>query len=341
MKLPIDIETVSILSRLLNESRKIVILMHVNPDGDAMGACLAIYHSVLQLYSEKEVVMVSPNHYPAFLQWLESSTKILIFKDKRKIVKEKIAEADLIICVDFNSLARLEDVETPLRHSSVPKILIDHHIHPNREEFAVAISDTTASSTSEIVYRLLQAMNLPVPVPAAEALLTGIMTDTNNFRDNASTPETFEVLADLLRLGVDKDKVTAAIYENFSASRMKLLGYALENMVTLPEYNAAYMSLSLEELNRFNFQPGDTESFVNYPLNIAKIKLSAYMSEQQDGSIRCSFRSRGDFSVNDLARKHFNGGGHRNAAGGRLTCSLKEATAFFVAQLENYKDVLQ
>jgi len=302
---------------------------------------LAIYHSVLQLYSEKEVVMVSPNHYPAFLQWLESSTKILIFKDKRKIVKEKIAEADLIICVDFNSLARLEDVETPLRHSSVPKILIDHHIHPNREEFAVAISDTTASSTSEIVYRLLQAMNLPVPVPAAEALLTGIMTDTNNFRDNASTPETFEVLADLLRLGVDKDKVTAAIYENFSASRMKLLGYALENMVTLPEYNAAYMSLSLEELNRFNFQPGDTESFVNYPLNIAKIKLSAYMSEQQDGSIRCSFRSRGDFSVNDLARKHFNGGGHRNAAGGRLTCSLKEATAFFVAQLENYKDVLQ
>jgi len=339
--MPIDIETVSLLSGLLGDAKKIVIVMHVNPDGDAMGASLAIYHSLSQLYPEQEVVMVSPNHYPAFLRWMGTSDKILIFKDKRKIVKEKIAAADLIICVDFNSLSRLEDLEQPLRNSLAPKILIDHHIHPNREEFVLVISDVTASSTSEITYRLLQAMALPVPKLTAEAILTGIMTDTNNFRDNASNPETFEVLADLLRLGIDKDKVTAAVYENFSASRMHLLGYALENMVILPEYNAAYMALSLEELNRFNFQPGDTESFVNYPLNIAKMKLSAYMSEQQDGSIRCSFRSRGDFSVNDFARKHFNGGGHRNAAGGRLTCSLKDATAFFVTQLENYKDALQ
>jgi phosphoesterase RecJ-like protein len=180
-----------------------------------------------------------------------------------------------------------------------------------------------------------------IPMPAAEALLTGIMTDTNNFRDNASNPETFEVLADLLRMGVDKDKVKASVYNSFTPSRMRLLGYALENMVVLPEYNAAYMAMSLAELNRYSFQPGDTESFVNYPLNVANVKLSAYMSEQQDGAIRFSFRSKGDFSVNDFAREHFNGGGHFNAAGGRLTCSLKEAITFFVAQLENYKDALQ
>ena len=341
MKVPIDIETVNRLRGLLDDAKKIVIVMHVNPDGDAMGACLAIYHSLLQLYPEQELTLVSPNHYPAFLQWMEYTDKILIFKDNRKIVKEKIAAADLIICLDFSSLSRLEDLEQILRNSSAPKILVDHHINPAKEEFVLVVSDVSASSTSEIVYRLMKVMKLPVPVSAAEALLTGIMTDTNNFRDNASNPETFEVVAELLHMGADKDKVTAAVYENFSASRMKLLGYVLENMVVLPEYNAAYMSLSLEELNRFNFQPGDTESFVNYPLNIAKIKLSAYMSEQQDGTIRCSFRSRGDFSVNDLARKHFNGGGHRNAAGGRLTCSLKDATTFFVAQLENYKDALQ
>jgi len=341
MKVPIDNETVTLLSGLLGSTKKIVIVMHVNPDGDAMGACLALYHSLLQLYPEQEVVMVSPNHYPAFLQWMDGANKILIFKDKRKIVKEKIIAADLIICLDFNALSRLEGLEELLLVSSAPRVLIDHHIQPKVEDFTLIFSNITVSSTSEIVYRLIKTiMPTPMPMSAAEAILVGMMTDTNNFRDNASNPETFEVLADLLRMGVDKEKVTAAVYDNFSPSRMKLLGYALENMVMLPEYRAAYVALSLAELNRFNFQPGDTESFVNYPLNIAKMKLSAYMSEQQDGSIRFSFRSRGDFSVSDFARKHFNGGGHRNAAGGRLTCSLKDATAFFVAQLENYKDEL-
>jgi phosphoesterase RecJ-like protein len=340
--MPIDNEAVTLFNGLLDDAKQITIVMHVNPDGDAMGSCLAMYHALLQLYPEKEMVLVSPNHYPSFLRWINGADKVLIFKDKRKIVREKIAASDLIICMDFNSLSRLEDLEGPLRNSSAPKVLIDHHIQPNREEFAVVFSDVTASSTSEVVYRLLQLiMPATLSVSAAEAILTGIMTDTNNFRDNASSPETFEVVANLLRLGVDKDKVTEAVYNNFSPSRMNLLGYALENMVVLPEYGAAYMTLSLAELSRFNFQPGDTESFVNYPLNIAKIKLSAYMSEQQDGSIRLSFRSRGDFSVNDFAREHFNGGGHRNAAGGRLTCSLKEAATFFVTQLENYKDALQ
>lgn len=340
--MPFDNKVVGLLNDLLSSAKKIVIVMHVNPDGDAMGACLAMYHALLQLYPEQEVVMVSPNHYPAFLRWMDGANKVLIFKDKQRAVKEKIAAADLIICMDFNALSRLEDLEKPLLNASAPKVLIDHHIQPNREEFMLVFSDTTVSSTSEIVYRLLTTiMPQAIPMPAAEAILTGIMTDTNNFRDNASNPETFEVVADLLRMGVDKDKVRVAVYENFSSSRMKLLGYALENMVVLPEYNAAYMAMSLDELNRFDFQPGDTESFVNYPLHIAKITLSAYMSEQQDGSIRISFRSRGDFSVNNFARKHFNGGGHRNAAGGRLYCSLKEAEALFVAQLENYKNELQ
>ncbi len=338
----IDNETVTSLKRLLADAKKVIVVMHVNPDGDAMGACLAMYHSLLQLYPEQEVIVVSPNHYPAFLQWMNGADKVLIFKENRKKVITEINSADLVICMDFNSLSRLEDLGEVLQTSTVPRVLIDHHIQPRVEEFTYIISKLLVSSTAEIVYRVMkEILPHPIPMPAAEAIFTGIMTDTNNFRDNASNPETFEVVADLLRLGVNKNKVTAAVYDNFSPARMKLLGYALENMVVLPEYNAAYMAMSQAELSRFNFQPGDTESFVNYPLNIAKIKLAAYMSEQQDGSIRFSFRSRGDFSVNDFARTHFNGGGHRNAAGGRLTCSLKDATSFFITQLENYKDALQ
>ncbi len=317
--------------------------MHVNPDGDAMGASIAMAQCLRLLYPEKEMIVVSPNHYPAFLGWMEGSADVLVFKDNRKGVKEVIITSDLIICLDFNALSRLEDLGDFIASTAIARVLIDHHIQPVKEEFLLIISDINASSTSEIVYRLMQPMlKVPIPVSAAEAIMTGMMTDTNTFRDNASNPETFQVVAELLQLGVDKNKVTSNIYDNFSPSRMKLLGYALgEKMVVLPEYNTAYIALSQEELDKFNFQPGDTESFVNFPLNIKNIKVSAYISEQPDGAIRMSFRSRGNFSVNDFARAHFSGGGHRNAAGGRSTSSLSDTIAAFVAQLENYKDELQ
>ena len=343
MSTPIDNASVAIFKDLLATAEKIVMVMHVNPDGDAMGASLAMAHCLRQLYPEKELVVVSPNHYPAFLGWMDGAADILVFKDNRKGVKETIITSDLIICMDFNALSRLEDLGEFIASTAIARVLIDHHVQPVKEEFLLMISDIKASSTAELVYRLMKPlMKEPMSLPAAEAIMTGIMTDTNTFRDNASNPETFLVVAELLQLGVDKNKVTSNIYDNFSPSRMKLLGYALgEKMVVLPEYNTAYIALSQEELNRFNFQPGDTESFVNFPLNIKNMRMSAYISEQLDGSIRMSFRSRGNFSVNDFARNHFNGGGHRNAAGGRSTGSLNDTIAAFVAQLENYKDELQ
>ncbi len=343
MNLTLDAGSVAVFKDLLRGSQKVLIVVHANPDGDAMGSALAMMHCLRILYPKKDITVVSPNHYPAFLSWLDGADSVMVFKDKRKEVKEQIATSDLLICMDFNSLARLEDLGEFIASTSVARVLIDHHIQPIKEEFLLLISDIQASSTAEITYRLLKPLlSAPMPLNAAEAIMTGIMTDTNTFRDNASRPEMFMVVAELLALGVDKNKVTSNIYDNFSPTRMKLLGYALgEKMVVLPEYNTAYIALSQEELTRFNFQPGDTESFVNFPLNIKDIKMSAYMSEQIDGSIRMSFRSRGSFSVNDFARTHFNGGGHRNAAGGRLQCSLSEATASFEASLKMHKNELQ
>jgi phosphoesterase RecJ-like protein len=159
------------------------------------------------------------------------------------------------------------------------------------------------------------------------------------FRDNSSNPETFMVIAELLTMGVDKEKIMSHIFDNFSVSRMKLLGFALsEKLVVLPDHHAAYISISQSELNNFSFQPGDTEGFVNYPLNIKGINVSAYISEQLDGTIRFSFRSRGNFSVNELARRHFSGGGHKNAAGGRMEAPLEAAITEYLTRIEQYKD---
>ncbi len=342
MSSPVDKGTVAVFNDLLRTAQRVSVVMHVNPDGDAMGASLAMAHCLRLMYPAMEVHVISPNHYPSFLAWMDGAADILVFKDNRKEVKNVVAQSDLIICMDFNALSRLDDLGEFINSTSVARVLIDHHIQPVKEEFLLVISDTGASSTAEITYHLMKSiMKAPFPLNAAEAIMTGIMTDTNTFRDNASNPNTFMVVAELLKLGVDKNKVTAAIYDNFSPTRMKLLGYALgEKMVVLPEYNAAYITLSQAELQSFNYQPGDTESFVNFPLNIKNIKLSAYMSEQPDGTVRISFRSRGSFSVNDFARAHFNGGGHRNAAGGKLDCSLNAAMETFVAQLDQYKDEL-
>jgi phosphoesterase RecJ-like protein len=336
----IDSGLIAVFCDMLRRSKKVSLIMHVNPDGDAMGASIALYHCLRVLMPELEVVIVSPNRFPEFLKWMEGADNVLVFRERRKVVKEVIATSDVLICLDFNSLSRLEDLGEFIESTAIPRVLIDHHIDPKKEEFLLIISDVKVSSTSELIFRLAKDI-LPgdIPRPAADAIMAGMMTDTNMFRDNSSNPETFKVVAELLKMGVDKDKVTSQVFDNFSINRMKLLGFALsEKMVVMPEYHAAYISVSQSELNNFSFQPGDTEGFVNYPLNIRGVNISAYISEQMDGTIRFSFRSRGAFSVNDFARRHFSGGGHKNAAGGRMETSLDKAIAEYVKQLEYYKD---
>jgi phosphoesterase RecJ-like protein len=336
----IDSALMAVFCDMLRRSKKVSLVMHVNPDGDAMGASIALYHCLRVLMPELEVLLISPNRFPEFLRWMDGADDVLVFREHRKLVKEAIATSDVLICLDFNSLSRLEDLGEFIGSTAIPRVLIDHHIEPKKEEFLLIISDVKVSSTSELIFRLAKDI-LPgdLPRPAADAIMAGMMTDTNMFRDNSSNPDTFKVVAELLKMGVDKEKITSQIFDNFSISRVKLLGFALsEKMVVLPEYHAAYISISQSELSTFSFQPGDTEGFVNYPLNIKGVNISAYIAEQLDGTIRFSFRSRGAFSVNDFARRHFSGGGHKNAAGGRMDATLDVAIAEYIKQLEYYKD---
>jgi phosphoesterase RecJ-like protein len=336
----IDSALIAVFCDMLRRAGKVSLVVHVNPDGDAMGASIALYHCLRVLMPELEVAVVSPNRFPDFLKWMDGAENVFVFRERRKAVKEVIATSDVLICLDFNALSRLEDLGEFIESTSIPRVLIDHHIDPKKEEFLLMISDVKVSSTSELIFRLAKdILPCPLPRPAADAIMAGMMTDTNMFRDNSSNPDTFKVVAELLEMGVDKEKVSSQVFDNFSVNRVKLLGFALsEKMVVLPEYHAAYISVSQSELGNFSFQPGDTEGFVNYPLNIKGVNLSAYISEQLDGSIRFSFRSRGAFSVNDFARRHFAGGGHKNAAGGRMETSLDNAIAEYIKQLEYYKD---
>jgi phosphoesterase RecJ-like protein len=337
----IDSGLIAVFCDMIRRSKKVSLVMHVNPDGDAMGSSIALYHCLRVLMPNLEIALISPNRYPEFLHWMDGADNVLVFRERRKAVKETIATSDVIICLDFNSLSRLEDMGEFIASTAIPRVLIDHHIEPRKEEFLLIISDVKVSSTSELIFHLAKDI-LPgatLPRPAADAIMAGMMTDTNMFRDNSSSPATFKVVAELLKMGVDKEKITSQVFDNFSIGRVRLLGFALsEKMVVLPEYHAAYISMSQDELNKFSFQPGDTEGFVNYPLNIKGVNVSAYISEQLDGTIRFSFRSRGTFSVNDFARRHFLGGGHKNAAGGRMDATLDKAIAEYVSQLEYYKD---
>jgi phosphoesterase RecJ-like protein len=326
--------------RLLQNAEQIAVLTHVNPDGDAIGTGLALVRCLKAM--GKKTTIIAPNPFPEFLQWLDGAREMVVYKHAPTKTKNRLNSADLIICVDFNNLARLEELGEYIRTLSSPRVLIDHHPNPAEEEFTVCFSKVEACSSAEVLYNLLKAMGLAplFTVPAIEALYAGMMTDTNNFLNNCSHPETFRTLAELLEYGIDKEKIHEAVYNNYSENRMRMLGYTLgQKMVTLPEYHTAYIALSRAELDKFQFQPGDTEGFVNYPLSIKDMVLSCFISENTD-NIRLSFRSRGNFSVNDFSRLHFEGGGHLNAAGGISRLSLDETVVQFVQTLKQYKDVL-
>jgi phosphoesterase RecJ-like protein len=324
---------------MLSNAKRVLVVSHMNPDGDAVGASLAWRSYLRAAYPNMEVRVAFPNKFPEFLRWIEGAEQAMAYTDKKEATLDYIKNCDLIFCLDFNDLSRLEALGEALAAHSAPRVLIDHHLQPS-EEFDLVFSDVSMSSASELVYHIVVALGgKPLLAKgAAEALYVGLMTDTGSFSFGVKTPKTFRMAADLMELGIDKDEVASKVYDSYSEKRMRLLGYCLHRkMRVFPKQKAAYISLSREELDEFCFQPGDTEGFVNFPLSIKKVALSALFTESQDKThIRVSLRSKGKIlSVNELARKHFNGGGHFNASGGKYFDSLKNCEAYFENILKN------
>jgi phosphoesterase RecJ-like protein len=321
------------LSKLLSQADNILLVCHINPDGDAIGSQLALYHYLKA--NGKNPSMISPNFLQEFLRWMDGVNEINIFIKDRKICKDLIYKSDLIIMVDFNQSNRLGEAEEFILKSKAKKVIIDHHL--NSKSFAdLLICDSTKCSTSELLNGIICEINNGNFLNKAysEAIYVGIITDTGNFEHGSYTGNTFRIIADLLDSGIEKDRIFNLVFNNFSADRLRLQGFSLnQRMVVLPEYCTAYIFLTKDDLSKFNYKKGDTEGFVNLPLSINGIGFSALFIEK-DGFIKISFRSKGSFSVNEFAERHFAGGGHLNAAGGEYYDSLENTLKHFLEVLK-------
>jgi len=323
------------LGDAIKKSKRITIVTHMNPDGDAMGSSLALSMYLQKL--NKEVKVIVPNAFPKFLEWMPESKKTFNFQLNEKKVKAFISKCDLVFVLDFNNFKRIEKLGEFIGALDIPKFMIDHHQQP--DTFAkYSLHDVKSCSTCELVYDLMKGMGHArmLDKKIAECLYTGLMTDTGSFRFSSVTYKTHLILSELLKTGMVPSDVHGAIYDTYSRDRMKLLGFALNKMHVLPDNKIAYMALSESELKAFNYQKGDTEGMVNYPFSIKGINFCALFTEQE-GIIRMSFRSKGKIDVNKFARAHFSGGGHMNAAGGKSDLSLEETVAKFVSLVSKKK----
>ena len=332
----------SVLS-YIQVAQNIAILTHQSPDGDAMGSSLAMYHYVQSLGKNAQVIV--PNAFPEFLAWMPGAESILIYDTQTTQADAYLNDADLIICTDFNAPKRIGALGDKMLTLSCPKIMIDHHLYPT--DFAdFIVSDPEASSTCELVYKVLSALNCQLSTAIATCLYTGLMTDTGNFSYNSNRPQIYTIISALVAAGADKDAIYNAVFNQYSVDRMKLVGYCLyQKMRVFPEHHTALIYLNRKELYRFNFQKGDAEGIVNMPLQSKDIHYSVFMREdkatpdemEKNGGIKTkiklSFRSQGDRPVNVFASEVFNGGGHANAAGGEYYGPLAEAVQLF---LDNY-----
>ena len=316
-------DNVSRSYKLIEAAERIVILTHLSPDGDAVGSSLGLYHFLKEI--GKEPVVIVPNRFPGFLNWMSGAADIVVLEEKHKEVQGLITEADLLICVDFNDLKRIDGAKPFVEQSHAKKILIDHHLSP--EAFAdVTISHPEISSSSELVFRLICRMGFfqNITKACAESIYVGMMTDTGNFSYASQSPEIYHIISELLSKGIDKDNIYRLVYNTYSENRMRLMGFCLvEKMKLYKEQRTAVISLSLDELARFDYQVGDAEGFVNIPLSIEGIDVSVFVREDVK-KVKMSFRSPGTFPVNKMASTYFNGGGHLNAAGGESYLSLAE-----------------
>ena len=330
-----DIEGVK---SLLASPKKVVIIPHRNPDGDAMGSTLGLYHYLIKKGHIPTVIV--PNEFPDFLAWLPSAETVKVFERDIQNTTKLIESADVIFTLDFNTLSRTGDqMEQVLKKREVPFVMIDHHQKP--DDYAkYTFSDTGFGSTCEMVYHFINGLgdNSFIDKTIATCLYTGIVTDSGSFRYPSTTGTTHRVVAEFIDRGIDNSAIHSLLFDNHSHNRIQLLARALQNMKVLPEYSTSYTRLSQEELNSFGHSKGDTEGIVNYGLSMKGIVFTAFFTEnKEEGIIKISFRSKGDFDVNQYAREHFNGGGHINAAGGKSTESLDETIKKFIATLASIK----
>ena len=328
-----DKHFINSLKKKLETPQKAVIIPHKNPDGDALGSTLALLHFLIQ--NKHEAVVIAPNEYPDFLNWLPGQEAILKYNRNPKDVRYKIESATLIFTLDFNHLYRIGDLEPLVQKAKADKIMIDHHESPDNYA-TLMYSDVSMSSTCEMVYNIIKDMDPNGFTPdISECLYTGIMTDTGSFRYPATTPATHRAIAHLIETGASGTEIHQRIYDSASFSRLKLLGLTLSNLKQIPNLPVVYMTLSQKELNSCDYKKGDTEGFVNYGLSLEGIIFSCIMIENEnEGIIKISFRSQGEFSVNDFARSYFNGGGHHNAAGGMSSDSIETTVARFIESVQ-------
>lgn len=323
----------------LRGKKRVLAVGHFHPDGDATGAVVAMASFLKSIGIECSIVLPSP--IPSYLDFLDPRKSILFYTQERERADRLIFESDLIICLDFNSLSRTEDMEKALKESKAPKILIDHHLNPVTEEFSLIFSDPSASATCELLWRVLMNTSFThgdicaLPHEAHIALAAGILADTNNF-SNSVTPDTFTMASQLLHSGVDLAELNDRLFKHFSENRLKMLGELLtRSMVFHPHINACSMILSQQTKRSFDYKEGDTEGFVNIPLSVRDVEVSALFTES-DGYVKVSLRSKGGVSVNALSAQYFNGGGHERAAGGKIYLPLEEVRGYFERSLEQF-----
>ncbi len=336
-------KNVQAFRKLIDRPQTAVIITHFKPDADALGSSLGLAGFLNKKCHTLRVI--TPSDYPDFLRWMPGQEEVLALDRKPETLRKasaEIAAADIIFCLDFSSLSRINDLAEPVRQAPGVKVLIDHHLEP--EQFASFEQwDVTSASTAGLVFELIQEVDGTSDIDAriASCLYAGLMTDTGGFRHNNTHHREFHIAAQLVTMGAEPHQIAKEVYDTNTLERLRLTGYVLsQKLNVIPEYRTAYMTLSQDELKQFGAQTGDTEGLVNYGLSIKGVKLSVLMYDRKE-EIKLSFRSLEDFSVNDMARKHFGGGGHRNASGGTTRLSLEETLKKFLEILPLYKDELQ
>lgn len=324
----------------LSTPKKVVITMHQKPDGDAMGSTLGLYHFLLQF--GHDVTVISPTNWASFIAWMPGVNTVLDYERQTDIGNERIKNADWIFCLDFNTLSRTKKMEEALNDAAGERILIDHHQKPQEEKFAYGISNTSKSSTCEMVYDFIVNSGHAEKITneVAQCLYAGVMTDTGSFRFPSTTASVHRMVAHLKEHGLIHAPIHEALFDNGSEARLRFIGNVLLNrMEVFYEYNTALISVPQQDLIKFDIKTGDTEGLVNYPLSMEGIKFAAIIIDRGEER-KCSFRSKGEFDVNTFARTYFNGGGHYNAAGGATYDSLEKAVDDFkTAMMEHKKEL--
>lgn len=329
------------VEKWFEKADKIVIVSHVSPDGDAIGSSLGLYHFLNS--QDKTVHVIVPNVFPDFLKWMPGAKEIILYNRYKEFADKLIMEADVICCLDFNVLSRIDEMEDVVKNAPGRKMMVDHHLYPG--DFArIVISHPEISSTSELVFRLIcQLGNFgDISKEGAECIYTGMMTDTGSFTYNSNDREIYLIIGELLSKGINKDEIYRNVFNTHLEGRLRLMGYVLyEKMQVYPQFNAAMIALSRAEQKKFQYRKGDTEGFVNMPLSIENICFSAFLREDTEKDmIKISLRSVGTFPCNEVAAEFFNGGGHLNASGGEFYGTLDEAIALFKQVLVKYEDLL-